>query len=195
MAELAVVRVPQGLIPATPADSEIIERWKLGDVVRGKFTKMRNPRFHRKFFAMLDLAWEYWEPTGGLIPRQELRGIWGLARYFERQNNRPGQLTNAVTAYIAHLQEERAGRFPAVEKSREAFRSWVIVEAGHYELAHTPNGIVRRPKSIRWDRMDDTEFVPLYRDVFGVCWRLVLSGHFESEEDAMAAADMLGAFA
>ncbi|MCT5957650.1 DUF1367 family protein, partial [Pseudomonas aeruginosa] len=98
MAELAFIRTAQGLVPATEADRETVQKWKAGQVVHGKFTRMRNAKFHGKFFAMLDLAWEYWEPKGGLVPRQEMRGIRGLAKYFEDLNGRPGQLQNAVAA-------------------------------------------------------------------------------------------------
>ncbi|WP_017903583.1 DUF1367 family protein [Pseudomonas asplenii] len=195
MADLALIRTAQGLVPATEADREAIQTWKTGQVIHGKFTKMRNARFHGKFFAMLDLAWDYWEPVGGLIPRQELRGIRGLAKFFEEASGKPGQLSHAVEAYIAQLEKDRAERFPAVDKSREAFRDWITIEAGHYHLVQTPDGIRKERKSISWASMDDTEFEPLYRDVFNACWRLVLSAHFESEEAALAAADMIGSFA
>lgn len=195
MAELALIRTAQGLVPATEADRETIQCWKAGQVIHGKFTKLRNARFHGKFFAMLDLAWEYWEPVGGLIPRQEMRGIRGLAKFFEAQNGRPGQLSNAVDAYIAGLEQARAERFPSVDKSREAFREWVTIEAGHFHLVRTPDGVRKEAKSISWANMDDTQFEPLYRDVFNACWRLVLSAHFETEEAALAAADQIGSFA
>ncbi len=195
MAELALIRTAQGLVPATEADRETIQCWKAGQVIHGKFTKMRNARFHGKFFAMLDLAWEYWEPVGGLIPRQEMRGIRGLAKFFEAQNGRPGQLSNAVDAYITGLEQARAERFPSVDKSREAFREWVTIEAGHFHLVRTPDGVRKEAKSISWANMDDTQFEPLYRDVFNACWRLVLSSHFETEGAALAAADQIGSFA
>ena len=195
MADLALIRTAQGLVPATEADREIVQKWKAGQVVHGKFTRMRNARFHGKFFAMLDLAWEYWEPKGGLVPRQELRGIQGLAKYFEDLNGKPGQLGNAVQAYLDKLETDRAERFPVVDKSREAFREWVTVEAGHFHLVQTPDGIRKEAKSISWSAMDDTAFEPLYRDVFNACWRLVLSAHFETEADAMSAAEVMGGFA
>lgn len=195
MAELALIRTAQGLVPATEADREVIQCWKAGQVIHGKFTKMRNARFHGKFFAMLDLAWEYWEPVGGLIPRQEMRGIRGLAKFFEAQNGRPGQLSNAVDAYIAGLEQARAERFPSVDKSREAFREWVTIEAGHFHLVRTPDGVRKEAKSISWASMDDTQFEPLYRDVFNACWRLVLSAHFDTEGAALDAADQIGSFA
>lgn len=195
MADLALIRTAHGLVPATEADRELVQKWKAGQVVHGKFARMRNARFHGKFFAMLDLAYEYWEPVGGLIPRQEMRGIRGLAKYFEDLNGRPGQLQAAVAAYVEKLETERAERFPAVDKSREAFREWVTIEAGHYHLVQTPEGIRKEAKSIAWANMDEDAFGQLYRDVFAACWRLVLSAHFETEADAQAAADQLGSFA
>ena len=59
VAEVALIRTAQGLVPATEADRELTQRWMLGQVIHGKFTKMRNAKFHGKFFSMLDLAWEY----------------------------------------------------------------------------------------------------------------------------------------
>lgn len=195
MAELALIRTAQGLVPATEADREVTQKWKLGQVVHGKFTRMRNAKFHGKFFSMLDLAWEYWEPVGGLVPRQEMRGIRGLAKFFEGASGKPGQLSHAVDSYIAQLEADRAERFPVVDKSREAFREWVTIEAGHFHLVRTPDGVRKEAKSISWAQMDDTAFEPLYRDVFNACWRLVLSAHFESEEAALSAADQIGSYA
>lgn len=195
MADLALVRTANGLVGATDADRELIAKIKYGATVHGDFKKMRNSRFHGKFFALLALAFDYWEPKGGLIPRQEMRGIVGLAKYFEELNGKPGQLTNAVQAYIDKLEEDRVQRFPVVEKSREAFREWITIESGHYTLVQTPVGIERRAKSISWSRMDDVEFEALYKDVFATCWRLVLQAHFETEAEAMSAADQLGTFA
>lgn len=195
MSELALVKTAHGFQPATEADREVAARFKVGQVAHGNFKKMRNARFHGKFFAMLDLAWTYWEPVGGLIPRQELRGIQGLTRFLAAHASSAGPIHAAAKAYIAELETDRAERFPAVDKSREAFREWVTIEAGHYNLVQTPDGIRKEAKSISWANMDDTQFEPLYRDVFSACWRLVLSSHFDSEEAALAAADMMGGFA
>ncbi|MEI0926409.1 DUF1367 family protein, partial [Pseudomonas aeruginosa] len=49
MAELAFIRTAQGLVPATEADRETVQKWKAGQVVHGKFTRMRNAKFHGKF--------------------------------------------------------------------------------------------------------------------------------------------------
>lgn len=193
--DLALIRTANGLVGATEADRELVSKIKFGATIHGDFKKMRNAKLHGKFFALLDLAYQYFEPTGGLVPRQELRGIEGLAKYFEELNGKPGQLTNAVLAYIKKLETERAERFPAVDKSREAFREFITIDAGHFDLVMTPDGVKKVAKSISWGRMDDLAFSALYKDVFNACWRLVLSSHFRSEEEAMGAAEKIGTFA
>jgi len=192
--DLALVRTANGLVGATEADRELVQKIKFGATIHGDFKKMRNAKLHGKFFALLDLAFQYFEPTGGLVPRQELRGIEGLAKYFEELNGRPGQLTDAVMAYVNKLTAERAQRFPAVDKSREAFREFITIDAGHFDLVMTPDGVKKVAKSIAWGKMDDLAFAELYKDVFNACWRLVLSSHFSSEEEAMGAAEKMGQF-
>jgi hypothetical protein len=50
------------LIPADPQAAEYISKLKLGAGVNASITRQRNPRFHRKFMALLNLAFEAWEP-------------------------------------------------------------------------------------------------------------------------------------
>lgn len=193
--DLALMRTANGLVGATEADRELISKIKFGATIHGDFKRMRNAAFHRRLFALLDISFQYFEPTGGLVPRQELRGIEGLAKYFESLSGKPGQLTDAVLSYIKKLEADRAERFPAVDKSREAFREFITINAGHYDLVMTPDGVKKVAKSISWSRMDDLAFSALYKDVFNACWRLVLSSHFATEEEAMGAAERIGDFA
>jgi hypothetical protein len=39
-----------------------LAKLKLGTQVRCKITKQRNPLFHRKFFALLNVGFKYWVP-------------------------------------------------------------------------------------------------------------------------------------
>jgi hypothetical protein len=70
MSELALMRTMSGLVPATEEDSEILSRLKSGDVIRADFKKMRNPKFHRKFFALLKVGFDAWEPA-----EKEFKGL------------------------------------------------------------------------------------------------------------------------
>ena len=194
MSRVNLVRNGRSFAPATEQDEELLKRVRTGEVIACEFTKPRNPQFHRKFFALLNLAYEYWEPDGGLMPQQELYGITGLAKYI-------GAKVPSVDAqslakeYVTMQIAGRSEKYPAVEKDFELFREWIIRESGHSELKQTPRGIVKKAKSISFARMDETEFHGLYRSVFNVAWRHMLQASFASEDEAMAAADSLGDFA
>lgn len=62
MNEITFIRTHAGLAPMGPEATEQIEKWKLGSVITGKFKQNRNPDFHRKYFALLNFAFEHWEP-------------------------------------------------------------------------------------------------------------------------------------
>ncbi|VTP67819.1 Protein of uncharacterised function (DUF1367) [Leclercia adecarboxylata] len=93
MAQLQLIKQSSGiLIPATPETSELLQtKIKLGAVLVADFRQVRNPAFHRRFFALLNLGFEYWEPTGRryLIQRAQagdrLCEVSGLVR---RERNR-----------------------------------------------------------------------------------------------------------
>ena len=61
MAELALVKTVHGLMPVAANDNECVQRLKLGEVVRGDFKRMRNGQFHRKYMALLNLAFDHFE--------------------------------------------------------------------------------------------------------------------------------------
>lgn len=64
MAEIVLLKTPGGaLVPADPQATEYIAGLKLGAPVRAEVKRMRNYQFHKKLFALLNLAYESWEPT------------------------------------------------------------------------------------------------------------------------------------
>jgi hypothetical protein len=44
------------LVPAFDSDSEVIAKWRQGDIVIAEVRRPRNGKFHAKFFALLDTA-------------------------------------------------------------------------------------------------------------------------------------------
>lgn len=52
----------QVLIPATPADQDKIESIKNGQFLEVDIKQKRNVKFHRKFFAMLNVGFDAFEP-------------------------------------------------------------------------------------------------------------------------------------
>lgn len=59
MPEIDLIRKPGPILVGSLAeDVEKLERWKVNTILRAKVTHPRNARFHRKFFALLNIAFE-----------------------------------------------------------------------------------------------------------------------------------------
>jgi hypothetical protein len=48
-------------IPASEDDAELLSKVKVGETVKLTLVRPRNIKFHRKFFALMHLAFDYWE--------------------------------------------------------------------------------------------------------------------------------------
>ena len=53
---------PQTYKPAEPETEEWDRKTKIGQWVSGPFSRVRNPAFHRKYFALLNVGFDNWEP-------------------------------------------------------------------------------------------------------------------------------------
>lgn len=53
------------LVAASDHDTELLKHIKQGQPTRLIFKRVRNYEFHKKFFALLNLAFDYWEPDPG----------------------------------------------------------------------------------------------------------------------------------
>lgn len=197
MAQLQLIKQSSGiLIPATPETSDILQsKIRLGAVLEADFRQLRNPAFHRRFFALLNLGFEYWEPTGGAISSNERKLVTGYAKYLASFGGSEPALMNAAEQYLDRIADRRAGSISAC-KSFDAYRSWVIVEAGHYDALQLPDGTLRKhPRSISFANMEETEFQQLYRAALDVLWRWILSKAFRRQDEAQNAAAQLMSFA
>jgi len=64
VAEAFFIKQPNGtLMPAYDSDRELMSKIKIGAPVKLKLTRARNYKFHRKYFALVNFAFDYWEPT------------------------------------------------------------------------------------------------------------------------------------
>lgn len=63
MTEIVLAKTAGGaLIPTDPQGIEYVAKLKLGAGVTAKVKKHNNPAFHRKMFALFNLAFDAWEP-------------------------------------------------------------------------------------------------------------------------------------
>jgi hypothetical protein len=135
MTALQMIKQPGGMLrPANQVDADALQSVPNGRVLAVDFSQPRNPQFHRKFMALLNFGFEYWQPE-----ELEYRGMKSV-------------------------------------KSFDRFRKEVTVLAGYYTVTTTLKGDVRlEAKSISFGKMGEEEFHKLYRAVFSVLWKYVLS--------------------
>jgi hypothetical protein len=119
-------------IPITQDDEQ--ERWlstlDRAKVLNADIVTPRNYKFHKKFFGLLNMAFEFW----------------------------PGP-----------AQMEWQGEVIQPEKTTRAFREWVIIQAGYYSVAGTPDGNFKLvADSISFAKMEEAEFQQLYNHVINV---------------------------
>jgi len=70
--ELQLIKMPGGMLrPANQPDADSVKNIANGSILNAKIVQPRNPKFHRKFFAMLGFFFELWEIPDGL----EYKGI------------------------------------------------------------------------------------------------------------------------
>ena len=60
--KLSLLKTITGLIPADPESEEQYRKLKQGGVVTAEIKQIRNPQFLRKYFALLNLGFDQWEP-------------------------------------------------------------------------------------------------------------------------------------
>ncbi|CAI0776126.1 Protein of uncharacterised function (DUF1367) [Serratia entomophila] len=183
----------------TPATAEVRDflhnKVKIGAVLSADFKRVRNPRFHRKYFSLLNLGFEYWTPTGGTISPEEKSLIRGYVRHLAEFAGHGETLNSLAKGYLRKVAAQRADRVTLL-KSFDAFRRWATIEAGYYTEQVMPNGvIVREPTSISFASMDDTEFAELYKQTLNVLWQFILNKTFTSPTAAENAASQLMEYA
>ncbi|ABS47036.1 MULTISPECIES: DUF1367 family protein [Yersinia pseudotuberculosis complex] len=183
------------LVPATPDAESFVKNTRLGTIVTGEFKRVRNAPFHRKFFSLLNLGFEYWEPSGGAISPFELQFLRGYINRLMAYVGNKGVLHEIADDYLALVAGKRAANLSTV-KSFHAFRRWVTVEAGHYDLFELPDGsTLREPRSISFSAMDELEFNDLYKSTLNVLWTFILSKSFNNPFEVENAASQLMSYA
>ncbi|MEQ4693329.1 DUF1367 family protein [Providencia manganoxydans] len=180
------------LVPANPAARFFLHsKIKCGDVLSADFKKARNPRFHRKYFALLNLGYEYWEPTGGTISPEEKELVRGYVKFLAYYTDNDDALQSAADVYLDDIAQKRAHNISAT-KSFEAYRAWATEQAGYFDTYIMPDGSKRQvPKSISFASMDDFSFSELYKATLDVLWNSILYRKFPTPEAAENAAAQL----
>lgn len=98
------------IIPAADHDKEILKRFKAGDVFCADVTKPRNLKFHRKFFALLNLVLENQEIYKHLEDLR--RDVTIEAGYFYHRTTMLGELVKEPESIsFAAMDDIKFGEF------------------------------------------------------------------------------------
>ena len=117
MANIVLMRVGGGLVAADNQSAEIVAKMKIGAGVQCEIKRHNNPDFHRKMFALLNLAFESWDPgqreyRGAVVNKnfdQFRRDITILAGFYDSVITLRGEvrLTAKSLNFSSMGQEER----------------------------------------------------------------------------------------
>ncbi|GLY59294.1 hypothetical protein Pcaca05_01520 [Pectobacterium carotovorum subsp. carotovorum] len=157
----------------------------------------RNIKHHRKFWALLDLGFSYWEPAWSFVSDREKWIAHEVSKEVAQEAGDPSLYDN-VTRIIAERVLERLTaqlkrRFdPEAVKTKDAYLNHVMVKAGFYDLAPNPDGgTLKQRWSIAFVNMGQEKFDKVYRGVFGVIWNETLSQYFADEAEMENAVNQL----
>ena len=90
----SIVKTTDGtFIPATAYDAEMLAELKAGKPYKVEVKQMNNRSYqhHKLFFGgLLPLAYQYWQPTGGLITDVEKKLVESFAKRLESMHDSGG---------------------------------------------------------------------------------------------------------
>lgn len=99
MADLSFMKSSAGLLPSNDETKEWFDKMRYGAVCIAKVTIPRNYKFHRKFFAMLNVSYDNWDRPTINTPNGEIQcskdafrnDVTVLAGYHELTCNTKGE--------------------------------------------------------------------------------------------------------
>ncbi|TNZ90910.1 hypothetical protein CGK40_20020 [Vibrio parahaemolyticus] len=151
--------------------------------------KSRILEHHRKFFALINLGFEYWSPDVSLISEPEFYIAHETAKQFCQLAGREDmyethgiEIAEMVLSKIKKQRESHCD--PEAYKCKDNYRYQVMIDAGFFDLEILPNGgTVKRPWSIAFDNADQEQFEKIYKGCFDVIWNKSLFQVFNDEQE------------
>lgn len=188
---IPIVRRGDMLLPANPEALEKIRSLPIGRELAADVVQLRNALLHRKAFAFLTLAFDYWRPKNFLAVA-ERKTVASLGKFLVKNGLEQETVSELCKSFLRHLNESRRGL--EFERDIESFRSFITIEAGFYRTVITPAGPRREARSWAYKNMSEDEFQRLFAAIRNTCWTLILSQTFATIEEADAVAEQLMTF-
>lgn len=166
-------------MPAHDSDLEQLQKFKHGTIYKADVVAPRNLQFHRKLFALLNLAYEYWQ-SDSMVSEVERQAVCNLKKYMAHHGVTGEAIDALCYGFLQHLESHRQEY--QTGKDFDSFREYVTVKAGFFQMVATPSGLRKIPKSISFAKMDEVDFSNCYRQILNVCWQLCLHRVFDNQE-------------
>lgn len=188
MPKIFLIRRGDILAPVNPDDLDSLRKIPYGKMVKAEVKQTRNAAFLRKAFSLMRMSFDHWKPDT-IVSNIERDTVVRLGKFMTANGMAKDTASSFCKQFMDKLNSERESY--EAEMSFDAFRDWLTVQAGFYRVVHTPGGLRKEPRSISFSKMTEETFAEYYRAVFNVCWRVILSKEFSTEEDAQIAVDQL----
>ena len=109
--ETFFIKANGALHPASDVDRELLGKLKTGQPTRVTFTRARNYQFHKKWFSLLNLAFDYWSPPDNFVGEKNFerfrKDVTILAGYYEQTIRLDGSTrTEAKAISFAKMSED-----------------------------------------------------------------------------------------
>ena len=195
MKKIVCLKNSDGLRPATPFDAEELNVIANGDAVTVRITakNQRSLAMHRMYWALVQLALDYWKPDQNAIYETEKQFALGLQRFVSNNGLKPTFIKDLLEMYMEELQTARTTYVQDIPRTAAALHQWIKEQVGYYDIVLTPSGIEKQTRSIAFDAMSHEEWKAYYNSAFNVVWEFVFSQVFHDQKQAQNAIDQLSA--
>lgn len=187
--EILAVKYPNGSVVAeTEYDRNLLKSLAIGQTVKIiPLSNNRNYQHHKKFFALLDCGFEYWQPTFEVVSPAEKWVGEQIAQRFAKYSRNPTAYTDfckpIVDEVLSMLETQRKAKLDYEGmKTLEAYLNHVMKKAGFYDIKPSADGGTFKERwSIAFHNLPQEKFNEVYRGVYGVIWNETLCNVYESE--------------
>lgn len=184
-----------GLFPATDNDQAELEKVKSGVPLRLEITQQsdRSLQHHRLFYGgLVKLTLDYYQPTHSLVTERDKRLVKHVLKTVGVDKIGAKQANEVYRHVMRSIQQSRASKLDLQPMDKSAFTDWLKIQVGHFDSIKLPDGsVLQKPRSINFNAMNQSEFNVFYKACFNVCWQLVLSTQFDSEDECRKVIDQL----
>lgn len=185
---------------ASEMDQDLFMGLAVGTPVEMKARPKRNIMHHRKYFALMKIGLEYWQPDIKFISKAEYWIAHQVAKYF-------AELSQNKDFYEQYAKEVAERVLQGVTKERsmklnsdvfhniDLYRRKIMIDAGFFDYILLPDGgALREPYSIAFDEMSQEKFNEIYQGCFNQIWQQTLIQVFKTEYEAQKAIDEMLSF-